>query len=169
VAKKNADGCFLCESPGKTKKFTFYSGIMKGGTTHRTIHYIVTFLERWSDLTMHEVQLCSDCKIRLWRKKQLPPMILYVIGAAVFALLGLVGVILVPGVMRFVAAALFGIVVLIFAALFFVQFKKYSNRKPKNSLLEPIVLQEVVLFYPDDNRTYLTTDQYIERHEKGAF
>src|SRR4051794_11787454 len=68
--EEDEPGCFLCEQPVKGKRFTFYSGVKKGGTSHEMASCTVTFFERWSDLTMHEVQVCRDCQLRLWRQQQ---------------------------------------------------------------------------------------------------
>src|SRR3954454_9585180 len=104
--KTNMDGCFLCEQPGKARRFSFYSGVMKGGTTHRLRSYKVTFFERWSDLILHDIGVCHDCQIRVWRRKHLLPMVLSGSGAGVVDLLALALLILLPGTAAFVVAGL---------------------------------------------------------------
>src|SRR5262245_23301802 len=103
--KKNVGACFLCEMPGKVRPFTFYSGVMKGGTTHRMLSCTVTFFERWSDLTLHEIQVCRSCQVRLWRQKHLLPMILFGSGTVVAVLFGLLTLLLLDGKAQFIVPA----------------------------------------------------------------
>jgi hypothetical protein len=167
--KKDMDGCFLCEQPGKAKRFTFYSGVLKGGTTHRMLSCTVTFFERWSDLTMHDIGVCRDCQVRLWRHKQLPSMVLAACGAAVVGLFALVPLVLLPGAAGLVLAGLVAAVALALGGLFVVHLQRYRLQKPKRDLVEPLVIEEARAKLPHRDRTYLTTDQFIERQEKGIF
>jgi hypothetical protein len=166
AVKKDADVCFLCEQPGKGKRFTFYSGIKKGGTTHRMASCTITFFERWSDLMMHQVHVCRDCQVRLWRRSRLLPTVALGAGMAVAGLLALVGLVLLDGAARFAALGVGGVAVLLLGALFGVQLRSYLDRKPKHSHLEALVIQEAIDRLPGE-RTYLTSEQYVERHEAG--
>ena len=166
-AKKESDECFLCDRLVKSKQFTFFSGVMKGGTTHRMLSCTVTFFERWSDLTMHEIQVCRECQLRLWQEKQFPPLVLLGGGAALAALVALVGVVLLPGAARIAVGALAGVAALALGGLFVVQLQQYQSRKPKQAQLEPLVIREAKDRLPDEGHTYMTSEQYIERHEKG--
>jgi hypothetical protein len=163
------DGCFLCEQPGKARRFTFYSGVMKGGTTHKLASCTVTFFERWSELTMHDIGVCRDCQMRLWRQKQYPSMVYSGIGAAVLALFPMGLLLLVPGVAGFVAAALAAAVALALAGTFVFHLRLYRAQKPKRDQVEPLIIEEASTKLPHRDRTYLTTEQYIERQDKGVF
>jgi len=167
---KTTDTCFLCEQPGKCKKYTFYSGVMKGGTTHRMINYTVTFFERWSELTIHEIQVCRECPLRLWKQKQKPLMILYGAVAGVMAPIALLALILLPGIaLRVAVGGLAAVAVLVLGGLFLVQLQRYNLKKPKQSQFEPLVIAEASTYFPDEKRTFLTCEQYIERSEAGVF
>jgi hypothetical protein len=173
VMKKNLpkemDSCFLCEQPVKAKRFSFYSGVMKGGTTHRLRSVTVTFFERWSDLTVHDIGVCRDCQIRLWRQKYFLPVVLSGIGAGVVALLALVPLILLPETAGFVMAGLTAVVALALGGLFAFYLRLYLAQKPKRDQLEPLVIDEASAKLPDRGRTYLTMEQFQERQDKGVF
>jgi len=164
--KKDAGGCFLCEEPGKGKKFTFYSGVVKGGTTHELLSCTVTFFERWSDLTMHEIHVCRDCQLRLWREERYPPVVFSAIGAGVAALLGLVLPFVLTGTARIVATALAAVAALALAGTFVACLRRYRDPKPKHAQLEPLVLGEAMAKLPEDH-TYMTAEAYEERVGKG--
>src|SRR5262249_21161372 len=144
-----------------------YSGIMKGGTTHRMLSCTVTFLERWSDLTMHEIHVCRHCTNRLWRQKHRPPVILYACGAAVSALVALLGLLLLQDVAQIVVAALAATAAFALGGLLIYQYQFNLIRKPTHSELEPLVMKEAMDSLPDNDHTYMTTEQYLERHQKG--
>jgi len=169
---KTGDPCFLCEQTGKKlKKFTFYSGIKKGGTTHRTIHYKVTFLERWSELTMHEIHVCRDCTQELWqeqRKKQFLPMVLLASGAAISLLIALICGILLPGLARYMVAFVFLAAALGLGGLAIVFLQRYRMEKPPAGRVDLLVLEEALDKLPYEEHTYLTSDQYAERYDMGV-
>jgi hypothetical protein len=167
--KKDMDGCFLCEQPGKAKRFTFYSGVLKGGTTHRMLSCTVTFFERWSDLTLHDIGVCRDCQIRLWRQKQLPSVVLSGSGAGVVALFTLAPLVLLPGTAGFVVAALPAATALALGGLFVFYLQRYRAQKPKRDQVEPLVIEKASAKLPYRDRTFLTTEQFIERQDKGVF
>jgi hypothetical protein len=167
--KKRTDACFLCDGDGKLKKVTFYSGVMKGGTTHHLASVTVTFFERWSDLTMHEIQVCRDCQVRLWRQKHFLPMLLCGIGAAVLALVGVVALILVPGPARFAALGLALVATLAAGAVGVVLAQRYFNKKPKHAQTEPLVVAAAKTRLPNEGLTFLTSEQYVARYEQGVF
>src|SRR5262245_32263981 len=167
--QKDMDGCFLCEQPGKAKRFSFYSGVMKGGTTHRMLSCTVTFFERWSDLTLHDIGVCQDCQIRLWRQKQFPPVLLSGGGAGVVALLALVPLILLPWPAGLVVTGLAAVVALALGGLFAFCLRRYLSQKPKRDQVEPLVIEEASAKLPYRDRTYLTTEQFMERQDKGVF
>ena len=165
MRRRDADDCFLCEQPVKTRRFTFYSGVKKGGTTHELLSCTVTFFERWSDLTMHEIEVCRDCQQRLWKEKHFVPMALCGAGAAVMALIALLGVLL-PAPAMWLVVGLGGFGALALGALFVVCRQQYQT-KPKHSEVEPLVIRAAIPKLPPERHTYLTTDQYIERVQKG--
>ena len=167
--KKNTDGCFLCEQPGKAKRFSFYSGVMKGGTTHKMLSCTVTFFERWSDMILHDIGVCHDCQVRLWRQKQLLPVVLSGSGAGVVALLALVPLVLLPGTVGFVLTALAGVLALALGGLFAFYLQRYLSQKPKRDQVETLVIEEASTKLPYRDRTYLTMDQFMERQDKGVF
>ncbi len=166
---KNATECFLCGKAGKTRKFTFYSGIVKGGTTSRLLTVTVTFLERWSELTMHEIQVCRDCQLRLWRQKQFLPAVLFGCAAGAVALLGAVALILLSGAAWYAVLALTVVAVLVLGGLFVMYLRQYLAGKPELARLEPLVLQEALANFPDSDHTFMTAGQYLERADKGIF
>jgi hypothetical protein len=165
--KKDVEECFLCERVGKGKRFSFYSGIMKGGTTHRMLSCTVTFFERWSDLTMHEMHVCRECQVRLWQQQHKGAVIGYGVGTGVAALLTVVPVILLSGAALWVTLALGVVVALALGTLFFVQLKKYRIRKPRHADIEPLVIDEAMDRLPCDKHTFMTTEQYLDRVQKG--
>ena len=169
VAAKKTACCFLCTGAGKAKRFVFYSGIMKGGTTHRMLSCTVTFYERWSDLTLHEIEVCRECQLRLWQKKYLVGMALFGGLAALPALLGLAGLLLLSGTARFVAPAVAAVSLLVLAGFFVVNLRQYLVKKPHHDLIEPLVLWEATGRFPRSTRTFMTTDQYLDRHGRGVF
>jgi hypothetical protein len=166
---KEMDGCFLCEQPGRAKRFSFYSGVLKGGTSHRMLTCTVTFFERWSDLTLHDIGVCRDCQIRLWRQKQRLPAVLSGTGAGVVALLALVPLLLLPGTAGLVVAALVAVFALALGALFAFYLRRYLAQKPKRDQVEPLVIEAASAKLPSRGRTYLTMEQFIQRQDKGAF
>jgi hypothetical protein len=167
--KKDMDGCFLCEQPGKARRFTFYSGVMKGGTTHKMLSCTVTFFERWSDVTMHDIGVCRDCQLRLWRQKHLLPMVLAGSGAGIIGLFALPPLVLLPGTAGLVVAALPVVTALALGGVFVYNLQRYRDQKPKRDEIEPLFIQEASAKLPHDERTYLTTEQFIERQDKGVF
>src|SRR5262245_36015566 len=130
--------------PVKGKRFTFYSGVLKGGSTTRLLTCTVTVFERWSDLTIHEIQVCRWCQLRLWRRKQLVPMVLAGSACGVVGLLGLPWLFLLPGVARFAVPALAALVALALGGVFAVYLWQFLAGKPKHAQLEPLVLAEAV-------------------------
>ncbi len=167
--RKDALGCFLCEMPVKGKRFTFYSGVMKGGSTTRLLTCTVTVFERWQNLTIHEIQVCRWCQQRLWRRQQLVPMILFGIGASVMLFLTLAGLVLLPGVIRFVALVPAVLVALGLAVPFAVYLCRYLFGRPKYAQLEPLIMTAAMVKLPERGHTYMTTDQYLERQRQGIF
>jgi hypothetical protein len=161
------DRCFLCDTDGKCKRFTFYSGVMKGGTTHRLITCTVTFFERWSDLTMHEIQVCRDCQLRLWRERHFTPLLLSGIGAGVALLLAAVLALLLSGPAQVVLPILLGVAALALGGLTLVRLRRYRERKPKHAEVEPLVIEEAMDLLPCRGHTFMTSEQYIERHQHG--
>src|SRR5262245_57018960 len=166
---KEMDGCFLCEQPGKAKRFSFYSGVLKGGTTHRMLSCTVTFFERWSDLTLHDIGVCRDCQLRLWRQKQFLPMVLSGSGAGVVALLALVPLILQLGTAGFVGAALAAVIALALGGVFAFYLRRYRARKPKRDQVEPLIIEEASAKLSYRGRAYLTMEQFMERQDRGVF
>ena len=67
------------------------------------------------------------------------------------------------------AHASLAVVALALGGLFVVQLQRYTAKKPKQSQLEPLVVKEASNFLPNENRKFLTNDQYIERFEAGVF
>jgi hypothetical protein len=167
--KKDVGDCFLCEMPSKVKPFTFYSGIMKGGTTHRMLSCTVMFSERWSDLTKHQIEVCRTCQLRVWRQKHLLPVVLFGSGAGVLALLGLLSLFLLSGITLFVVAALLGTLALALGGLFGVSLRRYLTPKPKYSEIEPLILTKAIPKLPNEKHTFMTTEQYVDRQQKGMF
>lgn len=167
---KTGDPCFLCEQTGKKlKKFTSYSGIKKGGTTHRTIHHKVTFLERWNALTMHESHVCRDCTQELWqeqRKKQFLPIVLLASGAAMSLLIALICGFLLPGLAHYMVAFVF-LATLDLVGLAIVLLQRYGVEKPPAGRVDLLVLEEALDKLPYEEHTYLTSDQYAERYDMG--
>jgi hypothetical protein len=139
---------------------------MKGGTTHRMLSCTVTFFERWSDLTMHEIQVCRACQLRVWQQQYRLPMVQSAIGAGVSAVLVWPVFFLVPGLAGWVVGAVLAIAALAFVGMFVYQ-RQLSRQKPKNAQVEPLVLKEAMDLLPNEDHTFLTTDQYLERHAKG--
>src|SRR5262249_17805508 len=119
--------CFLCDSTAKCKLFRFYSGVMKGGTTHKLLTVTVTFFERWSDITKHEICVCKDCQIRLWRKHQFPPMALYGAGAVLTALVGLTLLIVLAGADYFILPILAFLGAVVLGVFFALKLRKYQD------------------------------------------
>jgi hypothetical protein len=169
TAKNEPMPCFLCERTARGKRFLFFSGVMKGGTTHEMLSCKVTFFERWSDLTKHEIHVCQECQLRLWRRRQFAPMVLYGSGAAVAVLLALVGVIFLTGMAAVAAAVLAGFAALALGGFFVFHLHHYRTRKPKRAPLDPLVIRASMDRLPNPQHTYLTAAQYIERHKKGIF
>ena len=169
VGAKKTGCCFLCAGTGKAKRFAFYSGVMKGGTTHRMLSCTVTFFERWSDLTLHEVEVCRECQLRLWRKKYLVLMALCGGLAALPVMFGVALLVLLSGTARFVAPAVAAVPLLVLAGFFVVAWRQYRVKKPHHDLIEPLVLWEATGRFPRSNRTFMTTDQYLDRHGQGVF
>src|SRR5262249_39413420 len=149
--------------------FSFYSGVLKGGTTHRMLSCTVTFFERWSDMTLHDVGVCRDCQIRLWRKKQFLPMVLSGSGAGVVALLALVPLILQLGTAGFVVATLAAVIALALGGRFVFYLRRYRAQKPKRDQLEPLIIEEASAKLPSRDRTYLTMEKFMERQGRGVF
>src|SRR5262249_832908 len=132
VMRNDADDRFLCEMPGKCKRFTFYSGVMKGGTTHELLSCTITFFERWSDLTMHEIRVCRECQVRLWKQKFTLPLVAFAAGAGLALLVALVGLLL-PWPALLAGVAVGGIGALAFGGLFAFQLQQSKNAKPKHA------------------------------------
>jgi hypothetical protein len=165
--RKDADSCFLCGRPGKARRYVFYSGVMKGGTTHRLLSCTVTFFERWSELTLHELGVCRECQLRLWRQRWFLPMVLCGSGSAAMMLIALAGLVLFSGVAQFAAVALPAFGALALGGLFVFLLIQYQAPKPKQAQIEPLILWEALDHLPYPEHTYLTSEQYLERHEKG--
>lgn len=170
--KKVTIGCFLCKMPAKGRQFTFYSGVKIGGSTTRLLTRQVNILESWHKLVMHEISVCRWCQLRAWRKKQLLPMILSGAGAGVLAFLALlglvVGLVVVSNFFLSVVAFLFLCAAVVPAGLCALHAWLYFGVKPSHAQLEPVVLAEAIHHFPDDNRTYMTEEQYVARHQRGA-
>src|SRR5581483_10170885 len=163
VRVKDATGCFLCAMPVKAKRFTFYSGIMKGGSTTRLLRHTITVLEHWQNLTMHEIQVCRWCQTRLWRKRQLLPIIFFGAGAAVMFVAALAGLVLLAVDVLFavVFTALAVLVALVLTGVLAVFLWRCFLAKPSHAQLEPLILAEAVGKLPDRGHTYMTTEQYV--------
>jgi hypothetical protein len=160
--------CFLCDSTGKCKLFRFYSGIMKGGTTHRLLTVTVTFFERWSEMIKHEIHVCKDCQVRLWRKHHFPGMTLYALGAGLSALLGLTVLVLLAGADYFVIPIVAFLAALALGVCFVLKWTTYKDPKPKASLVEPLIIKEAMDNLPGEGHTFLTSEQYLERYRAGV-
>jgi hypothetical protein len=168
VVKTHTDTCFFCRNVGKCRQFTFYSGIMKGGTTHRMLSCTVTFFERWSDLTMHDIQVCRECQVRLWRRKHFAPMVLCALGAGVFGLVVLAALLFLSGTARFGAAGFAVVPALVLGGVFVVMLRRYLNRKPRHDELEPLVVDQAIDLLPKRGHTFMTSEQYLERYKRGV-
>ena len=165
--KKDMGSCFLCELPLKGKRFKFYSGLLKGGSTTRLMTYTVTVFERWSELTEYEISVCRHCQQRLWRNKHLLPMVLCGGALAITAVFALAALVLLPGIMRFAVPCLTALIGLVLTGAFLYFLWQLLAGKPTHAQLEPLVIGEAMGKLPRRNHTFLTTDQFIERHEKG--
>jgi hypothetical protein len=170
MPKRSDDSCLLCDATGKVKKVIFYSGIMKGGTTHRLSRVTVTFFERWSDLTMHEIHVCRECQREVWKQKFKMSMILSGSAAAVLAVISVVGLIALPWPAGLIVGGVTAIALLGLAGVFAWNVSGFVVKKPKFDDVEPLIVQEAgrVLF-PGERRSFLTTDEFIERQRDGAF
>jgi hypothetical protein len=166
--QKYLDGCFLCDQPGKAKRFSFYSGVMKGGTTHRLRSCTVTVFERWSDMKLHDIGVCHDCQLRLWRRQQFLPVVLCGSGAGGMALLALAPLLLLSGTAGFVLLGLAGVVALALGGLFAFSLRRYLARKLQRDQVEPLVIAEASAKLPHRNRSYLTMEQYRQRLDRGV-
>jgi hypothetical protein len=160
---KSASECFLCNEEGKGKRFTFYSGVRKGGSRTELLSATVTVMEWWKDLRMYEIHVCRRCMDRLWAQHVKWPPILCFIGAAVLLVLAVPCVFL--GVIGLVIAG-----ILLVAALaaggagvwFYTQ-----GKKPQRARLEPLVVKEAMEILPEEGRTFITNDQYLDLVDRG--
>jgi hypothetical protein len=161
---KSAGECFLCGEEGKGKRITFYSGARKGGSRTELLTATVTVHEWWKDLTLHEILVCRACQDRLWAQQKDWTPLLCGVGAAVFLVLavpcaffGLIGLVL-AGVLLVAALAAGG------AA---VWLHLQGKPKPTRALLDPLLVKEAMMLLPDEGRTFLTNDQYIDLVDRG--
>jgi hypothetical protein len=164
--KKDIEVCFLCHQLETGKRFKFYSGVMKGGTTHRLRTVTVKFFERWKDLTLHEIHVCRACQLRLWRGRQIIPMVLSAGGAGVLASLGLAALLFLGGPVGVTLSALAAVAALALGGCFAYYLRRYRAAKPKYSQVELLVVEEASLKLPK-GLTCMTTEQYLERYNKG--
>jgi hypothetical protein len=167
--KKEGVGCFICKMPVKARLFTFYSGVMKGGSTTRLKRRIVTVLEFWQNLTMHEIHVCRFCQMRAWRRKQLLPMILFGAGAALMFLfvLGGLALMVVDLLFGLFVATLSAFVALVLTAGFAFFAWRSFLAKPSHAQLEPAIIDAAIPLLPRRGHTYMTSEQYVERHQQG--
>jgi hypothetical protein len=162
---KSEGECFLCGEEGKGKRFTFYSGERKGGSRTELLSATVTVSEWWNDLRMHEAHVCRECQERLWAEHVKWPPILCGIGAAVLLVLAAPIAILGGRVGLAIAA------VLVVAALavggaavwFYTQ-----GKRPQRARIEQLVVREAAGQFPDDGRTYLTNEKYLDLVDRGV-
>jgi hypothetical protein len=160
---KSEGECFLCGAEGRGKRFTFYSGERKGSTTTELLSATVTVHERWSDLRMHEAFVCRDCQERLWAEHvKWPPIFCYA-GAGALLLMAI------PCVFFGTVGMVIGIALVVLAlgvggAGVWLQLQ---GKKPQRARLEPLIVREAMDQFPDEGRTFLTNEQYIDLVDRG--
>jgi hypothetical protein len=156
--------CLLCNEHRKGKRITFYSGVRKAGSRTELLTATITIPERWRDLVLHEAHVCRECQARLWAQHSKWPPILCGIGAAVS---------LPPAVPIAVFGGGTGMVIgigLVIAALaaggagawFYIQ-----GQKPQRAQMESLIVREAMTLFPDEGRTFMTNDQYVDLVDRG--
>jgi len=161
---KSVDECLLCGREGKGKRFTFYSGERKGSSRTELLSATVTVSERWSDVQMHEAHVCRDCQERLWAEHVKWPPILCWAGAGALLVASLPIGLLGGGVGLAIAAVL---IVAALAAGGAGAWLYSQGKKPRRAQLEPLVVQEAMGWFPDEGRTFITSEQYVELVDRG--
>jgi hypothetical protein len=161
---KSAGECFLCGAERKCKRFTFYSGERKGGSRTVLTTATVTVSERWNDVKMHEVHVCRACQERLWQNDVKWPPILCGAGGAVLLLPAVPVAIFGGGIGLAVAGAL---VVAALAAGGVGAWLYTQGKKPQRARLEELVVEEAMKELPDEDRTFITNDVYIDLVDRG--
>jgi hypothetical protein len=165
LAKKNVDLCLLCEEPGKGKRFTFFSGVCKGGSTTQLLSATVTVFERWRDLKIYEIHVCRECQQRLWAGRPNWTPLAAGAGAGVVLLLALGCLLVSP-----IAGLVIGMLALALAGAAVGFWFLHRSQKPVRAQLERLVVLAAIEVLPNDDNedhTFLTNDQYLELVERG--
>jgi hypothetical protein len=161
---KGTGECFLCREEGKGKRFTFYSGVRKGGSRTELITATVTVMEWWKDLQVHEIHVCRDCQERLWRERVRWPPVLCGAGGAVLLLLA-VPVAVFGGLAGLAVAAALAVAALAAGgagAWLYVQ-----GGKPQRGQMDPLVVRAAMARFPDHGRAYITSEVYLDLVDRG--
>ena len=161
---KGTGECSLCGREGKGKRFTFYSGVRKGGSRTELITVTVTVLEWWKDLQVHEIHVCRDCLERLWRERPNWRPVLCGAGGAVLLLLAVPFAVFAGWVGLAVAAVL---VVAALAAGAAGVWLHVQGARPQRGQLDPLVIRAAMDHELDYGRTYITSEVYFDLVERG--
>jgi hypothetical protein len=161
---KTTGVCFLCGEEGKGKRFTFYSGIRSGGSRTELISTTVIVMEWWKDLQLHEVHVCQDCQERLWENHVRWVPIQCWLAAVTLLGAALPSAIVGGGVGLALAGVLLAAALTAGGVGFWL---RVQNRKPRRARLEPLIVQAAMRRFPDEGRTFLTNDVYIDLVDRG--
>jgi hypothetical protein len=161
---KGKGECFLCGQEDRGKRFTFYSGVRKGGSRTELITVTVTVLEWWKDLQVHDVHVCRVCQERLWRERPNWQPVLWGAGGAVLLLLA-VPVAVFGGLVGLGVAAV--LVVAALAAGAAGVWLHVQGAKPQRGQMDPLVVRAAMAHLLDHGRTYVTSEVYQDLVERG--
>jgi hypothetical protein len=167
LARKDVACCFFCDEPARGKRFTFYSGVRKGGSRTELYSATVTVFERWRDLKIYEIHVCRECQLRLWSERPNLAPILWAAGAALVLLLLIPSLILFDGVARLVVGGILGVTALVLGGLAAGLLLRHRAQKPDRSHLDPLVVCSAMHVLPDEGHTFLTLEQYLELVDRG--
>lgn len=167
AVKKGASECFICDETTKCKRFKFYSGVKKGGSTTRMLSCTVTVFEQWDELTMHEIEVCRECQLDLWRRKQMFPLIFFAAAAGAAFVIGVPSLLFLSWPMQVAVPAVFGLVALVMLGFAGYYLWKYFGVKPSPSDVAPLVIRATMDRLGEPGHTFMTGDQFVERHQSG--
>lgn len=160
VTKKGVGKCYFCQEVAKGRKLTYFSGVRMGYGYSGLITTPVTCFEGWKDLMMHDIHACRECQLELWRKAHFLQPIVLAACAALCLLPVVPALVMLP---KWVGLALAGVMVLfalgLGAAAGFA-FLRYRQPKPDRDRLEEIIIEEAALYYPGEDRAFMTLDRF---------